>query len=197
MTKEQASLLKRAWRELEQAASQRRHGFHLGVVANCTPLGPDARTVVLRGVEPTGRILRFHADIRSGKFKSLHSGDRVAWVFHCPKIKLQVRAHGVISIHTQGDLADEAWAATQLLSRRCYLVEPGPGTSVPFPSSGLPEELVDREPTVEESSAGRQNFCAALTHVDHLDVYCLAYEGHRRCHFTFEGGAWLADWRIP
>ncbi|MBL8068211.1 MAG: hypothetical protein JNM28_07160 [Armatimonadetes bacterium] len=197
MTEEQAGLLERAWRELEQAANQRRHGFHLGVLANSTPLGPDARTVVLRGVERGDRILRFHSDVRSGKFKSLQSGDRVAWVFQCPQIKLQVRANGVMGIHTQGNLADEAWAATQLLSRRCYLAEPGPGTSVPFPSSGLPEELVDREPTVEESCAGREHFCVALTHVDRLDVYCLAYEGHRRCHFTFEGKAWQADWRIP
>lgn len=197
MTEEQAGLLERAWRELEEGANQRRHGFHLGVFANATPSGPDARTVVLRGAVPADRTIRFHADIRSGKFNHLNTGDRVAWVFQCPRIKLQVRAHGEIGIHTQGGLVDEAWAVTQLLSRRCYLAEPGPGTSVPFPSSGLPKELIDREPTLDESSIGRDNFSVVLTHVDQLDVYCLAYAGHRRCHFKFEDGAWLADWRIP
>lgn len=193
----QSELFEKAWIELANGAVKRKHGFHLGVFANPSQRGIEARTVVLRSVDAVARQVRFHADLRSAKFKELASGDRIAWVFHCPNLKLQIRAQGVCQVLTNGLLVEEAWSSTQLLSRRCYLAQPGPGTPIDAKSSGLPHGLDAREPTLEESETGRGNFCVVATEVNEFDVYSLAYSGHSRCRFQFGDGTWRAEWLVP
>lgn len=196
MTSEQQSVFNQAWDELLKAVTNRRHNFRLGVVANSTPNGPEARTVVLRNAIPEERILQFHADIRSQKFQSLKSGDRIAWVFHSPDLKLQIRATGPCQIDETSLIVDQAWEVTQLLSRRCYLATTAPGSPVESPTGGFPEYLTSREPTEEESELGRDNFCIIRTEVDSFDVYSLAFTGHTRCHFTYNTD-WQANWLVP
>ncbi|MFM9874577.1 MAG: hypothetical protein ACKVQS_14070 [Fimbriimonadaceae bacterium] len=197
MNEDQKLMFDSAWAELLSAVTARKHGFHLAVVANSTTTGPDARTVVLREADLESRTLGFHSDIRSRKFEHLSTGEILAWVFHCPFLKLQIRALGTCSILDSGELWEKAWHETILLSRRCYLAQVAPGKRVEEPSGGFPHYLRDREPTLEESELGKKNFCVVSTVIDELDIYSLEFTGHRRCHFAYDYNQWDAIWRVP
>jgi hypothetical protein len=196
MSPEQTETFNGAWHELILAVRNRKHPFRIGVVANSSILGPEARTVVLRFAHRSKRVLRFHTDIRSQKFESIQNGTRLAWVFQSPQLKLQIRASGPCTIETDTLEVDQAWTETQLLSRRCYLATTAPGSFVEHPTGGFPEYLTDREPTEEESELGRDNFCLVNTYVDTFDVYSLAFTGHTRCTYQFDE-TWQASWVVP
>jgi pyridoxine/pyridoxamine 5'-phosphate oxidase len=78
--------------ELTAAVGSARHGLHLLTVANVGTDGqPDARTVVLRHVDPLRREVRFHSDIRSPKLQALRTSPQVALHWYDPALRVQVR----------------------------------------------------------------------------------------------------------
>lgn len=187
-----------AWEGLEAAVLSAKHPFHLASVATVGPdRRPRSRVVVLRAAFRDPGELRFHTDIRSAKWDEMQRHPSVAWLFYDADARLQVRAEGTVELHTGSDVAEEAWAATRLLSRRCYTAPLAPGTLSSVPTSGLPSELEGREPTEEESAAGRERFGVVVGRVEELDVYSLAFNGHRRAHFVREGEGWRGEWRVP
>jgi pyridoxamine 5'-phosphate oxidase len=196
MNEDQKILFHSAWNELQNGVANRRHGFHLAVVANSTSSGPDARTVVLREADLESRTLGFHSDIRSRKFENLSTGDNLIWVLHCPNLRLQVRARGTCTVIESGELWEQAWQNTILLSRRCYLAEVPPGKQVEEPTGGFPDYLKLREPNPDESEEGKKNFCIVATQITDIDIYSLNVSGHRRCHFSFTN-EWNANWQVP
>ncbi|MDW8443320.1 MAG: hypothetical protein RML45_02665 [Acetobacteraceae bacterium] len=63
-----AALLDDTWRGLVRAAADRRHPWRTPVLATVAADGaPNARTVVLRAVDPITRRLRLHTDRRSAE----------------------------------------------------------------------------------------------------------------------------------
>jgi pyridoxine/pyridoxamine 5'-phosphate oxidase len=65
--------------ELTAAVGSAKHGLHLLTVATVGTDGqPEARTVVLRHVDPLRREIRFHSDIRSPKVQALRQWDASA-----------------------------------------------------------------------------------------------------------------------
>jgi len=197
MTSDQQAAFNKAWQELELAVTKRNHEFRLAVVANNIVHGSDARTVVLRHANQHQRTLRFSSDQRSNKFDNINSGDPLIWVFYSPTLRTQIRATGICTIHTQGELFETAWHETHLISRRCYLAESAPGSPVSNPDDGYPGFLQDREPTEEESEAGKPNFCVIVTEINSFDIYLLDVKGHRRCHYAFSDPEWSAQWLMP
>lgn len=198
MDEKLAGILDRAWSMLEHAVSHRKSPMHLGMLATWSDSGPQARIVVLREANRETGSLRFHTDIRSPKFAELQHDPRVAWVFYDASEKIQVRMLGKAEIHTRGPVAEAAWINTIPFSRRCYMAAIAPGSASEEETSGLPLELEDREPTMEESEVGRVNFCAVLTQIEEIDVYTLAVTGHRRAHFWLEDGkVSRSEWRAP
>lgn len=198
MDEKLAAVLDRAWGLLEHAVGHRKSPMHLGLLATQSESGPQARLVVLREANQSNALLRFHTDIRSPKFAELQHDPRVAWVFYDPSEKVQIRLLGRAEIHTSGAIADEAWVNTVPFSRRCYMATIAPGSASDDETSGLPAELESREPTLEESETGRDQFCAVVTRVTEVDVYTLAVTGHRRAHYWIENGEVVkAEWRAP
>lgn len=198
MDEKLAGMLDRAWGLLEHAVGHRKSPMHLGLLATLSGTGPQARLVVLREANQSDAFLRFHTDIRSPKFAELRDDPRVAWVFYDSEEKLQIRMLGKADLHMSSPLADAAWANTAPFSRRCYLATIPPGSASDEETSGLPPELESREPTLEESESGRENFCAVITQIEEIDVYTLAVTGHRRAHFWLEKGEVVrAEWRAP
>jgi hypothetical protein len=50
---------------------------------------------------------------------------------------------------------------------------------------------------MEETLAGRANFCVLVTRVDELDAMELAADGHRRAGFVWADGEVRVEWRAP
>jgi pyridoxamine 5'-phosphate oxidase len=190
--------LKEAWRQLERGVTNRNAPFHTPVVATLDADGaPDARVMVLRQVDPIRRTLRFHSDARSPKAVNLAASKPASVLAYDPRRKLQLRLQGQASFASKGPLANAAWAASSLSSRRCYLSSEAPGVAVATPTSGLPDGMEERSPTLEESQAGRANFGVLVVDVEAIDWLYLAHQGHRRARFSWDSGQLAATWLMP
>lgn len=187
------------WGELARGKVDRRHGFHLPVVASLTPDGtPDGRTVVLRRVDRARRMLAFHTDERSPKLQGLSDGAAATWVFYDARIKQQVRARGRVTVR-RGEACQEAWDRTSLPSRRCYLVPSAPGAPIERPEDGWVSGLRGVNPDAAESEAGRAAFAVVETTVERLDWLYLQARGHLRAALLWNREAQTFDrtWITP
>ncbi len=192
-------ILENVWHLLTRGLQERRHGFHLPVLATFDPQsGPQARAVVLRGLDRRQRLLRLHTDLRSAKVAEIAREPRVGLQFHDPAEQTQVRVQAVARLHRTDAAAEAAWRGTRLFSRRCYLARHAPGTPSELPSSGLPHWALHRTPGAAESEAGRANFAVLLCEIRSFDWLYLSHLGHRRARFAWDAAGRLeATWLQP
>ena len=188
-----------AWRMLAHGAGDRRHGFHTPVLGTLGADGtPQLRTVVLRQADADALTLRFHCDRRSRKTTEIEAEPRVSLLFYDRSDKLQLRIGARAELHNGDEVARNAWDATSLFGRRCYLQEPGPSADSDTPTSGLPDDLAQREPGRRESEAGFANFTVILAHVQEIDWLRLSHDGHRRARFAWDDRGRRRDtWLVP
>lgn len=190
-------ILKRIWKNLDLGTLQRKHPFHLPVFGSVCDQEPSLRIVVLRRFWRRPPMLAFHAHIGSPKIEHLKANPNVYWLFFHPEDRFQVRIKGKATLHTNDALADEQWLTTELFSRRCYVGEP-PTQESKKPTSGLPEDLIDREPTHEESEEGRSNFVVVTSTIEEIDCLEMNVKGHRRSLFKWnESGELETKWLTP
>lgn len=186
--------LAEAWRRLARGAADRRSGFHTVQLATVgADGGPRVRTVVLRAVAPSLRLLRLHTDARSAKAAELAAEARVEVCGYDPQAKMQIRARGVATIHGADVAADAAWAASAQGSRMAYRGAVAPGEALERPGLADPDGAV-REPL---SDLGREHFLALAIAVERLEWLHLAAGGHRRAVYAWSGGALSARWLAP
>lgn len=184
-----------AWAELAHAVVKRQHAFHTPTFVSLDLDGaPVARTVVMRAVSTERAEIRCHTDRRSPKIREITRDPRVSWHFYAPELKLQLRLKASATAHFDDQVADDAWAKSSLSSRRCYLAPSSPGAECAQPSPNLPEHLLGRVPTLEESLPGRENFSVISTTVDEMDWLWLAADGHRRARFMRVDTEWRGTW---
>lgn len=181
--------LRHAWASLARGVKDRRSPFHTPSVATIGLDGrPRMRTVVLRGVDPASRRLRFHTDLRALKVAEIARDPRVAVHGYDARAKLQIRLEGVASVHADDALAGDAWAGSRPMSRACYGVSPAPGSAV---AAGDAFRLPSDEAEID---AGRPNFSAVIVTVERIETLYLDHAGHRRAAFDLSaepGAAWL------
>lgn len=177
-------ILKNIWKHLDLATLERHHPFHTPVFGTVCDNAPNLRVVVLRRFWRKTPRLAFHTHLGSPKISEIRANPNVSFAFYHPKEKLQLRIKGRATIHTNDDLAEEQWQATELFSRRCYVGE-APTQESRKPTSGLPGNLVDREPTREESETGKANFAVVAATIESIDCLELAVKGHRRSLFIW------------
>ncbi len=184
--------LAEAWRLLERGVADRRSPFHTPALASLREDGaPSVRTLVLRAVDRDARTLRFHTDVRSGKFREIAAQPRVALHFYDPTRKVQLRIDGSARLHKGDAVAAAAWRATRSFSRACYRVEPQPGQEIDDPRSAQTEIGSER------SEAGHENFAAITVEMESLEWLYLAARGHRRAQFRWQNHALAASWLVP
>lgn len=191
-------ILKNIWKHLDMGVLDRRHPFHTPILAtvgeNCVP---GVRVVVLRRFWRKPPRLAFHTHIGAPKMKEISSNNRVSWLFYHVENKLQIRINGKATIHTNDDLAEEQWLATGFFSRRCYTGD-APSNFSKKPTSGLPADLTEREPSKEESETGRANFAVISSTIDSIDCLELDVKGNRRSFFKWqENGEIEMTWLTP
>jgi pyridoxamine 5'-phosphate oxidase len=191
------NILRAIWDALREGVTDRRSPMRTPTLVTASDNDVFARTVVLRGADEVARVLTCHTDARSAKVAEISVRPRVAWHFYHPAEKIQLRMRAVASVITSGPEHERIWQQTQLMARRCYMIEPGPGEPVEEETTGLPEQLTKRVPTEEESASGAKNFAVVRTEVDEIEWLYLRASGHRRIRFRWDGHAWLPAWLIP
>lgn len=186
--------LAHAFDGLASAATDRRAAMHTPSVATIGLDGsPRSRTVVLRHFDRTERSIRFHTDIRSEKYAELQTDPRIAAHFYDVGEKIQLRLNGRATVHVTDSLANEAWAASQAMSRHCYVTEPAPGSVISDGGNfSIPKgrELTDD---------GRRHFCAVKMVFTRLEWLWLGSDGHRRALFEWneQASTPVMRWLVP
>lgn len=190
-------ILKKVWKHLDLGVLDREHPFHTPVLGTVSGSEPNLRVVVLRRFWRKPPRLAFHSHLGAPKISEIRANPQISWSFYHPEEKLQIRIKGTAQIHTTDELADEQWFATGLFSRRCYVGE-SPSRESKNPTSGLPEDLTERQPTKEESEIGRANFVVVSSSIDSIDCMELDVRGNRRSLFVWdESGALETKWLTP
>jgi pyridoxamine 5'-phosphate oxidase len=181
----------------QDAVRNRHSALHTPVVCTIADATPAPRIMVLRAVSPDVSGFRFHTDARSPKATQIADNAPVSLLGYDPASRIQLTVQGHGQIEQRSALAEQAWAASALSSRRCYLAAHAPGTPVDRALSGIPDELIHRAPTAEESMAGRANFAILRVEATQLDWLKLTSCGNRRARFTRVDGVWRGTWITP
>ncbi len=191
-------ILKKIWKHLDLGVIDRHHPFHTPVFATSCNNEANLRTVVLRRFwRKSPRGLAFHTHLGAPKVAEIQANPNVSWLFYHVEEKLQIRLKGKAEVLNEGELFEEQWNSTHPFSRRCYI---GDAPTLPRekPSHGLPDHLIDRQPTMEESELGRANFAVIFSTINSIDCMELDFLGNRRSLFTWNEKSELeTKWVTP
>jgi pyridoxamine 5'-phosphate oxidase len=185
---------KKIWSLLEDAVTNRASPFRIPVFICGNLNNFDGRIVVLRKSDQSNKLLQFHSDIRSDKINKLKDNNNASMLFYDKEEKIQVRAKVECTINHENEITKQSWLKTGHMSRKCYLVDSGPGAESPTPTSGLKPELDNFEFTMEQSEEGYKNFTVIQCKIKSFEWLYLAAKGHRRARFEFSDytkGYWL------
>jgi len=186
---------KKIWSMLDDAVTNRSSQFRIPVFICGDQKDFDGRIVVLRKSNLKDIIIQFHSDIRSDKIPKLKNNKKASMLFYDKEEKIQVRLKVECTINHDNEITKESWSKTGHISRKCYLVDNGPGTESPTPTSGLKPELDNFEFTMEQSEEGYKNFTVIQCKLKSIEWLYLAAKGHRRARFDIETNK--DTWLVP
>ena len=177
---------KKIWLMLNDAVTNRASQFRIPTFICGDQSDFDGRIVVLRKSNQKDNIVQFHSDIRSDKIEKLKRNPKAAMLFYDKEEKIQVRLKVECLVNHNNEITKESWSKTQHISRKCYLVDNGPGSESKTPTSGLKPELDNFEFTMEQSEEGYKNFTVIQCKIKSIEWLYLAAKGHRRARFDLE-----------
>jgi pyridoxamine 5'-phosphate oxidase len=183
------------WSMLDDAVSNRSSQFRIPTFICGDQSDFDGRIVVLRKSDKKNNMVQFHSDIRSDKIKKLKKNPKASMLFYDKEEKIQIRLKVECTVNYDNDITKESWFKTGHMSRKCYLVDSGPGTESNSPTSGLKPELDNFEFTMEQSEAGYKNFTVIQCKIKIIEWLYLAAKGHRRAKFDLESNK--DNWLVP
>jgi len=186
---------KKIWSMLDNAVTNRSSTFRIPVFVCGDQKDFDGRIVVLRKSDQSNNILQFHSDIRSDKITKLKNNENASMLFYDKEEKIQVRLKVECLINHNNEITKESWSKTGHISRKCYLVDGGPGTESSTPTSGLKPELDNFEFTMEQSEEGYKNFTVIQCKIKSIEWLYLAAKGHRRARFEIDNNK--EYWLVP
>ena len=176
---------KKIWSMLNNAVKDRNSQFRIPVFSCGNNDNIESRIVVLRKSDQKNHLIQFHSDIRSDKIEKLRSNNSASLVFYDKEEKIQVRAKVECIVNHKNEITKQSWLKTAHISRKCYLVDNGPGTESDEPTSGLKPEKDNFDYTMEESEKGYENFTVIQCKIKSFEWLYLAAKGHRRAKFEF------------
>jgi 3-hydroxyisobutyrate dehydrogenase len=180
---------------LDNAIKDRNSQFRIPVFICGSQDDFDGRIVVLRKSDRVNNLVQYHSDIRSDKIGKLKDNKNAAMLFYDKEEKIQVRLKVECTVNHDNEITKESWLKTGPMSRKCYLVDNGPGTETDTPTSGLKPKLDSFEFTMEQSEAGYKNFTVIQCEIKSIEWLYLAAKGHRRARLDFENNK--DSWLIP
>ena len=186
---------KKIWSMLDDAVTNRSSPFRIPVFICGDQSDFDGRIVVLRKSDQSNNLLQFHSDIRSVKIPKLKNNKNASLLFHDKNEKIQIRLKVECTVNHKNEVTKQSWSKTGHISRKCYLVDNGPGTESPTPTSGLKPELDNFEFTMKQSEKGYENFTVIQCKIKSIEWLYLAAKGHRRARFDLETNK--ESWLVP
>ena len=186
---------KKIWLMLNDAVTNRTSQFRIPTFICGDQSDFDGRIVVLRKSNQKDNTVQFHSDIRSDKIEKLKNNPNAAMLFYDKEEKIQVRLKVKCLVNHNNEITKESWSKTQHISRKCYLVDNGPGSESKIPTSGLKPELDNFEFTMEQSEEGYKNFTVIQCKIKSIEWLYLAAKGHRRARFDLENKK--DTWLVP
>ena len=183
------------WSMLDNAIKDRRSQFRIPIFICGNQDDFDGRIVVLRKSDQSSNLIQYHSDIRSNKIAKLKNNKNASMLFYDKEEKIQVRLKVECTINHNNEITKESWLKTGHMSRKCYLVDNGPGTESSTPTSGLKPELDNFEFTMEQSEVGYKNFTVIQCKIKSIEWLYLAAKGHRRARFDLETNKEF--WLVP
>ena len=190
-----SEIKKKIWSMLNNAVKDRSSPFRIPVFSCGNNDNIESRIVVLRKSDENNNIVQFHSDIRSDKIDILKKNPKASFLFYDKELKIQVRLKVEAIINHNNDITKQSWEKTQHISRKCYLVDNGPGTISDEPTSGLKPELDNFDYTKEQSEEGYKNFTVIQCKIKSIEWLYLAAKGHRRARFDLENNK--DNWLVP
>ena len=171
------------WKELGRATQDRHHAWRTPVLATvCKNSLVNARTVVLRAVDPIRGQIQIFTDARSPKVAEIAETSNAVFVFWSSRLSWQIRVRVDISALTTGPTVAASWERVkQSASAGDYLSPLAPGSLLSADSS----ESVEIDPV-------QPNFAILNAQVLEIDWLELARTGHRRARVTSDSWEWLA-----
>ena len=174
------------WLMLDDSITNRASPFRIPVFICGNQNDFDGRIVVLRKSVQSNNLVQYHSDIRSDKIDKLKKNKNASMLFYDKEEKIQVRLKVECIVNHYNEITKESWSKTQHISRKCYLVNNGPGTESKTPTSGLKTELDNFEFTMEQSEEGYKNFTVIQCKIKSMEWLYLAAKGHRRARFDLK-----------
>lgn len=190
-------IIDKSWRMLQRGVTHFKDPFHYPVLGTTGNDVCNLRTVILRHFDKEERILVCHTDKRAEKVRELGNNRNVCWLFYHPKKQIQLKIWCKGELHVDNSFADEKWKETRLFSRLNYCSELSPGTPVDNPSSGIPDLLFNKTPSLLSTERGRKNFASISCKIDAMDWLRLSILGNTRAKFVWENNKLHAEWIIP
>ena len=186
------------WEMLVEGATNRKSAMHQAVISTAKDNQAYMRTVVLRRVDAGSKKIYLHTDSRSKKMEDINRNEHLSWLVYDQTLRSQIRLSGRAIVHHLDDLCKEQWAKTGHHSRRYYMTDQPPSTSLDQPSTGLNEALTAFDYSMEESESGFQRFVVVETCIDWMEWYYTHSKGNRRARFTYNNGSLSsATWLMP
>ena len=183
------------WLMLNDSITNRGSQFRIPVFICGDQNNFDGRIVVLRKADQANNFIQYHSDIRSDKIEKLKKNKNASMLFYDKEEKIQVRLKVECTINHDNKITKESWLKTAHISRKCYLVDNGPGTKSDNPTSGLKPELDNFEFSMEQSEEGYKNFTVIQCKIKSIEWLYLAAKGHRRARFDLDNNK--EYWLVP
>ena len=186
---------KKIWSMLDDSVTNRSSSFRVPVFVCGDQKDFDGRIVVLRKSDQSNNLVQYHSDIRSDKIAKLKANRNAAMLFYNKEEKIQVRLKVECIVNHDNEITKASWLKTGHMSRKCYLVDNGPGVESSIPTSGLKPELDNFEYTMEQSEEGYKNFTVIQCKIKTIEWLYLAAKGHRRARFDLDNNK--DTWLVP
>ena len=171
------------WELLFKGVTSYKNPFHYGVFISQSDSFPEARTVIVRSVDPVHKIISFNTDIRSPKFRQIQNNPNTSWLFYDPDLRMQLRGKAIATLHTNDEIEDVGWRQARLNCKITYTAPFAPGSNMDAPY------LLDLNRTDvadDELAVARKNFAIVQTKIISMDWVFLHYKGNRRAFFDYQ-----------
>ena len=190
------------WSRLATAPGTPGDAMRSGVFTTRLGEGVASRTVVIRTVDATRRLVTFNTDYRTAKASELAQHPHIAWLFYDPQAGTQIRLRGQGKIVRDPVQTEPHWQSLPAGSYRSFLTTRAPSTAVDEWTIDVSEHLLVPEPVFNDAdiAQARSNFAVVETTIDHVDWVWLAPDGtvrNARAQFSWNGTSWDQTWVVP
>lgn len=182
-------ILPKIWEWLAHGVKEQLPGVGVPVLATVGVNGhANARTVVVRRVDPTTRALFVNTDTRSQKREEIARDPHGTFVFYDSARGVQLRIDTRLRVHHDNALTRSAWDALSAEGKLNYVTTQAPGRPTSEP----------RLATVDTLVAAYAHFCVIEATATRLDWLQLSTHPHRRAAFSWSAQGRLdATWLYP